>query len=193
MNVAIIDYGAGNTQSVKYAFENLGVNSFISNDKEEIRSADRVVLPGVGHAKTALDELRSMQLDQLILDLTQPFLGICLGMQLLCEINEEGGTGGLGVFKAKVQKFKPAVKVPHMGWNNLIEPKSPLFKGIDPNSYVYFVHSYFVHTNQDTIGVCDYDGPFSAALNKDNFYGCQFHPEKSGETGMKILQNFIEL
>lgn len=193
MKVAIIDYGAGNTKSVQYALQSFDVNTIITANAEEIRTADRIIFPGVGQAKTALQSLNANGLDELIPTLKQPFLGICLGMQLLCNANAEANTKGLGIFNTAVKKITEQVKVPHMGWNTIESLSSPLFNGIEDGVYVYFVHSYFVPISPETTAYCNYGESFSAALNKNNFYGCQFHPEKSGDLGSKILKNFIEL
>lgn len=189
MKVTIIDYGAGNVFSVKAAFERLGKNAILSADKEEIKSSDFVIFPGVGHAEDAMAQLKKTQIDLLLPKLKQPVLGICLGMQLMCQHTEEGNTDGLGIFEdLKVVKFDPKLKVPHMGWNNLIETKS-ILENVQED--VYFVHSYFAPISKYTIASCQYQEKFSAALQKDNFFACQFHPEKSGELGNKILTNFL--
>ncbi|NOU60662.1 imidazole glycerol phosphate synthase subunit HisH [Marinifilum caeruleilacunae] len=192
-NIVIIDYDAGNIQSVKYAFERLGITPVVSKDKELIRKADKVIFPGVGEASWAMNSLRENDLIDLIPELKQPVLGICLGMQLMCESTEESDTKALGIFPVKVKRFTNEMKVPHMGWNQLSELKGDLLKGIDAAEFTYFVHSYYVPIVNETIAACDYILPFSAALQKDNFYACQFHPEKSGEVGVKILKNFINL
>ncbi|PKQ68714.1 imidazole glycerol phosphate synthase subunit HisH [Labilibaculum manganireducens] len=191
--IVIIDYDAGNIQSVKYAFERLGITPVVSNDEEVIRSADKVIFPGVGEAAWAMNSLRKNGLDQLIPQLTQPVLGICLGMQLMCESSEESNTKGLGIFPLQVKRFTNERKVPHMGWNQLEELKGSLFKGVSEMEFAYFVHSYYVPCSEETVASCDYILNFSASLQKDNFYACQFHPEKSGEVGVRILENFINL
>ncbi len=191
--IVIIDYDAGNIQSVKYAFERLGISPIVSNDEEVIRSADKIIFPGVGEASWAMNSLRKNGLDELIPKLTQPVLGICLGMQLLCESSEEGNTKGLGIFPVKVKRFTNERKVPHMGWNQLENLSGDLFLGISANEYAYFVHSFYVPCGSGTVASCDYILNFSASLQKDNFYACQFHPEKSGAVGVKILENFINL
>jgi glutamine amidotransferase len=189
-NIVIIDYGAGNLFSVKAAFERLGVNPVCSNDKKVIENADLVIFPGVGHAKTAMEQLKASGLITLIKGLKQPVLGVCLGMQLMCTHTEEGDVEGLGIFDVPVKLFKDVPKIPHMGWNNLLESKGFLK---DISQDVYFVHSYYVPLNKYTIATCHYGADFSAALKKDNFYACQFHPEKSGEIGQQILKRFLEL
>jgi glutamine amidotransferase len=191
--IVIIDYEAGNIQSVKYAFERLGVSPIVSSDKEEIQSADKVVFPGVGEAAWAMNSLKKNGLDTIIPKLKQPVLGICLGMQLLCDSSEEGDTQALGVFPVKVKRFTNVKKVPHMGWNQLVNLRGDLFEGVADGGYAYFVHSYYVPNNRDALGECNYILNFSASLQKGNFYACQFHPEKSGEIGEKILKNFIGL
>lgn len=191
--IVIIDYDAGNIQSVKYAFERLGVTPIVSNDEEVIRSADKVIFPGVGEASWAMNSLKKNGLDELIPKLTQPVLGICLGMQLLCESSEEGNTKGLGIFPVKVKRFTNERKVPHMGWNQLENLSGDLFSGIAAKEYAYFVHSFYVPDASGTVASCDYILNFSASLQKDNFYACQFHPEKSGAVGVKVLENFINL
>lgn len=191
--IVIIDYDAGNIQSVKYAFERLGVTPIVSNDEEVIRSADKVIFPGVGEASWAMNSLKKNGLDELIPKLTQPVLGICLGMQLLCESSEEGNTKGLGIFPVKVKRFTNERKVPHMGWNQLENLSGDLFSGIAAKEYAYFVHSFYVPDVSGTVASCDYILNFSASLQKDNFYACQFHPEKSGAVGVKVLENFINL
>ena len=193
MKLVVIDYGAGNVQSVKYALNRLGVAATLSNDPEVISGADKLLFPGVGAANAAMESLKENKLDQLIPLLKQPFLGICLGMQLMCKHSEEGGTQALNIIDSEVVKFKGNEKIPHMGWNNLSAVQTQLFKGVDIAQQVYFVHSYFVPKNQYTIASCDYMGNFSAAIQKDNFYAVQFHPEKSGAVGELILKNFIEL
>lgn len=197
MKVAIIKYNAGNIMSVDYALQRLGVNAEVTADKAAILAADKVIFPGVGEASTTMAYLKEQKLDELILSLKQPVLGICLGMQLLCSHSEENNTPCLGVFDEKVKRFvakageENITKVPHMGWNGLKNYKSPLFKGLNEGDFVYFVHSYYAAVGEDTAAVCDYIQPFSAALQKDNFYATQFHPEKSGPIGAKILENFI--
>ena len=196
MKVAILKYNAGNVFSVDCALRRLGVEPMVTDNVEQRRRADKVVFPGVGEASSAMAYLRSRHLDELIRSLTQPVIGICIGQQLLCRNSEEGNTECIGVFDTSVKRFSeaPGVKVPEMGWNT-IKPlvDNPLLKGIDENSYVYYVHSYYVPVCDDTIAVTDYSLPFSAAMNKDNFYATQFHPEKSGGVGELILKNFLIL
>ncbi len=193
MKVVIIDYNAGNITSVVFALERLGIKPTVSNNPETIQSADKVIFPGVGEASTTMNYLRQKKLDRIIPELKQPVLGICLGMQLMCNYSIEGNTPCLGVFDELIEQFPSANKVPHVGWNSLTNLKSPLFKDIPENSYVYFVHSYFADVSQYSIAESDYIKPFSAAMQKNNFYALQFHPERSGKVGELILKNFIEL
>ncbi len=191
--VAVIDYNAGNTQSVMFALQRLGVEPVLTRDPEVLRKADKVIFPGVGEASSTMGFLHELGLDTLIPSLTQPVLGVCLGMQLMCDYSDEGETPGLGIFPHRVVKFEPELKVPHMGWNNISHLKGPLFTADMDNEFVYFVHSYYVPLGSDTVAVCDYIMPFSAAIQKDNFYAMQFHPEKSGKLGEQMLKNFLEL
>ncbi len=191
MKTVIIDYGAGNLFSVQTALHRLGVRPVVSCDGREIRSADRIIFPGVGQASAAMERLRSSGLDRIIPSLEQPVLGICLGMQLLCAFTEEEETCGLGVFPLQVEKIREAEKVPHMGWNRISGLQSGLFEGVAESEWMYFVHSYCVPDNAYTIARCDYHRPFAAAIRRENFYGCQFHPEKSSRSGERILWNFI--
>jgi len=191
--VVIIDYGAGNIQSIQFALDRLGFTSFLSHDKDEISKAEKVIFPGVGHAESAMKMLKEKGLHNIIVDLKQPVLGICLGMQLMCKSTEEGPTEGLGIFDVEVKLFKTDQKVPHMGWNLIKSLKSDLLKGLPEETYMYFVHSFYVPTNQESIADSDYVFPFCAALQKNNFYGVQFHPEKSGNWGERILSNFLSL
>ena len=196
MDVAIIKYNAGNIRSVDYALRRLGVTPVITADPEQIAKADKVIFPGVGEALTTMTYLREHGLDRVISALRQPTLGICLGMQLLCQRSEEGGADCLGIFPVEVKRFVPREhtdKVPHMGWNTLADTRSALFEGLREDSFVYFVHSYYVPACDFTIATTDYIHPFSAALRKDNFYATQFHPEKSGSVGECILKNFLAL
>lgn len=196
MKVVIIKYNAGNICSVDYALKRLGIDAEISADPAVIRSADKVIFPGVGEAETTMEHLKATGLDKLIKELKLPVLGICLGMQLMCSHSEEGDADCLGIFDADVKRFIPERhedKVPHMGWNTIAQTNSALFDGFDKDEYVYFVHSYYVPVNEHTAAVTDYIHPFSAALHKDNFYATQFHPEKSGSVGERILKNFLAL
>lgn len=196
MKVVIIRYNAGNICSVDYALKRLGVEAEISADPAVIRSADKVIFPGVGEAETTMEHLKATGLDKLIKDLKQPVLGICLGMQLMCKHSEEGNADCLGIFDAEVKRFVPKRhedKVPHMGWNTITDTNSALFNGFDKDEFVYFVHSYYVPVNEHTAATTDYIHPFSAALHKENFYATQFHPEKSGSVGERILKNFLDL
>ena len=195
MKVVIIKYNAGNIRSVRSALERIGVTAIVTDDHEEIRSADRVIFPGVGEASSAMKYLAERGLDKLICSLTQPVLGICLGMQLMCSHSEENDTKCLGIFAEKVRKFPdtPGFKIPQIGWNNIFQLKSSLFNDIPENSYMYFVHSYYVEMCDDATAVTDYIVQYSSAIRKDNFWAVQFHPEKSGDTGQKILENFIRM
>lgn len=193
MKVAILKYNAGNIRSVSYALNRLGIKAQISDDAHVIRSADKVIFPGVGEAYSTMTYLKARKLDSLLKSLTQPVLGICLGLQLMCSHSEEGDTGCIDLFDVKVKKFPPKNKVPHMGWNAVKNLKGDLFKGIPEDSYVYFVHSYYAEKSPATIADCNYILPFTAAINKKNFFATQFHPEKSGLVGQQILKNFIEL
>lgn len=191
--IAIIDYGAGNVQSVKFALERLGQQAELTSDPKKIRNAEKVIFPGVGEAQSAMERIHSLGLKEVITGLTQPFLGICLGMQLMCESSEERNAKALGIFPIKVKRFQVDLKVPQIGWNHIWDLKTPLFEGIDEKSFMYFVHSYYVPMNEFSIANSDYEIDFCAAIHKDNFYACQFHPEKSGNVGQKILENFIKL
>lgn len=196
MKVVIIKYNAGNIYSVQLALERLGVIPTISNDPLLLRQADKIIFPGVGEASSAMSYLTARGLDRVIIQLQQPVLGICLGLQLLCRYSEENATSGLGIFPVNVMKFPVGYKVPHMGWNTISDLKGPLFKGVQENSFVYFVHSYYAEADAATAAaaaITDYIVPFSAALQQDNFYALQFHPEKSGKVGELILKNFLEL
>ena len=189
--IAIIKYNAGNIRSVQNALNRLGYDSIISDKPDEIRAADKVIFPGVGEAVSAMDYLKNRGLDQLIVSLKQPVLGICLGLQLLCQHSEEGDTRCLGIFDSQVKKFPPTDKVPHIGWNNFSKISGHLFKGIQPHNDVYYVHAYYAERCKNTIAECDYIHPFSSAMQKDNFYATQFHPEKSADVGEIILRNFL--
>ncbi len=192
MKVVIIDYGAGNIQSIRFALERLGAIAVLSHDAEEIQQATHVIFPGVGEASSAMEKLCATDLDKVIPTLTQPVLGICLGMQLMCRSSEEGNTKGLGVFDTEVLRFTTDLNVPHMGWNT-VDGSGNLFLNIPQNSHFYLVHSYYANVCNDTVASCTYDIPFSAALARDNFFGTQFHPEKSGGVGATLLQNFLNL
>lgn len=210
MSVVIIKYNAGNIQSVLYALERIGMEALVTDNHTEILKADKVIFPGVGEASTAMKYLQERGLDTLIKNLKQPVLGICLGMQLMCNHSEENSTPCLGIFDEQVKGFKtinleiePAksytqplksvIKIPQIGWNNIYNLKTPLFKGIDENSYCYFVHGYYAALGEHTIATTDYIQPYSSALQKNNFYGTQFHPEKSADIGEKIVKNFLEI
>ena len=196
MKIVIINYGAGNIQSIMFAIERLGYKAVLSNNPEEIKAADKVIFPGVGEASYAMKMLQESGLDTLIPTLKQPVLGICLGMQLMCRHSEEGDVDCLGIFDVGVKRFvslKHEDKVPHMGWNTISQTDSKLFRGFTKEEFVYFVHSFYVPVNDCTAAVTDYILPFSAALHKDNYYATQFHPEKSGSVGERILQNFLDL
>jgi glutamine amidotransferase len=194
MNVAIIDYGAGNVRSVIRAVERLGIEPVLTDDAETIRRADRVLFPGQGEARQAMSYLRQSGLDEVIKNLRQPVLGICIGQQLMCRHSEEGDVDCLGLFDVDVLRFRPMRhedKVPHMGWNTLEDVSSPLFNGVCNGDFAYFIHSYYVPQCPWTIATTEYIQPFSAALNRDNFFATQFHPEKSGSVGERILRNFL--
>lgn len=193
--VAVIDYNAGNIQSVEFALERLGVEYVTTDDQDIIRKADKVIFPGVGEAKNTMDFLRERGLDVFIKTLKQPILGICLGMQLMCEHSEEGDVEALGIFNTKVKRFVPVQneKVPHMGWNTILDTKGGLFEGDMDGKYVYFVHSFYAEICEHTVATTSYTKDYSSALNKDNFYATQFHPEKSGDVGEQILRNFIAI
>jgi glutamine amidotransferase len=192
----IVKYNAGNIQSVLYAMERIGAVAVVTDDHALIRGADRVIFPGVGEASTAMNYLLARGLDQLLRELTQPVLGICLGMQLMCAHSEENDTECLGIFAEPVKKFLPGesgLKVPQIGWNKVTDTRSRIFEGISDGSYFYFVHSYYAASGEHTIGTSNYTLPYSAALHRDNFYGVQFHPEKSAAAGEQLLKNFIAL
>ncbi len=193
MKLIIIDYGVGNIKSIQFAFKRLGVNAILSNNPEEIKKADKIILPGVGEASHAMTRLNESGLNSTILNLSQPVLGICLGMQLLCKFSEEANTKGLGIFDVTVKRFSNQVKVPQVGWNTISDLKSNLFKGIKENSYMYSVHSFYAENTLQCIAKTNYDGWYSSALKNDNFYGVQFHPEKSGDAGLKLLHNFLNI
>jgi imidazole glycerol-phosphate synthase subunit HisH len=196
MSLVIIKYNAGNIRSVLYALERIGASATVTDEPADVLAADKVIFPGVGEASTAMDYLRERGLDELIRGLRQPVLGICLGMQLMCSYSEENDTGCLGIFPERVKKFEPAgvsLKVPQIGWNNIYGLQTPLFDSVEENSYCYFVHGYYAALGDHTIARTDYGGPYSSGLHRDNFYGVQFHPEKSAAIGERILRNFIEI
>lgn len=197
MKLVIIKYNAGNIQSVRYALERIGVTAEVTDNHEEIAAADKVIFPGVGEASTAMQYLRERKLDVLIAGLKQPVLGICLGMQLMCKHSEENNTDCLNIFDEEVKLFLPkkgdGLKVPQIGWNTIRALQTPLFESVPENSYCYFVHGYYAATGEHTIATTDYVQPYSSALHRDNFYGVQFHPEKSAEAGEKILANFLKI
>ena len=191
--IAIIKYNAGNVNSVQNALKRLNVQSIVTDDADLIRKADKIIFPGVGEASSTMKLLKEKGLDELIPTLKQPVLGICLGMQLMCKYSEEGNTEGLGIFDIEVKKFPANDVVPHMGWNTLSDFTSDLFSGITADDDVYFVHSFYCELSENTTSVCNYILPFSASLQKDNFYAVQFHPEKSGDVGSRLLENFLKL
>lgn len=192
MNIVIIKYNAGNIRSVDFALQRLGVKANITDDFEEIRRADKVIFPGVGEASSAMEYLKERKLDMLIKDLKQPVLGICLGMQLMCRESDENQTDCLGIFDLKVRRFpENGLKIPQIGWNNIFSLSSPLMKGLSEDEYMYFVHGYYVEKCPESIALADYGLEYSAGIQKDNFYAVQFHPEKSGTMGQKILENFL--
>ena len=196
MNVAIVKYNAGNIYSVVNALKRMGIDPVLTDDAELLKKADRVLFPGQGHAAEAMDYLKSHRLDEVIRDLKQPVFGICVGQQLLCNHSEEGDVDCIGIFDAEVKRFQPEKhedKVPCMGWNKLYDLKSPLMANLGTDPYVYFVHSYYVPLCEETIATADYVLPYSASMHKNNFYTCQFHPEKSGKVGEQILENFLQL
>jgi glutamine amidotransferase len=193
MEIVIIKYNAGNVVSVTNTLNRLAVEPIISDDPEVIKRADKIIFPGVGEASTAMEYLRARKLDELIIQLKQPFLGICLGQQLMCKHSEENDTDCLGIFDLNVIRFEPKLKVPHMGWNKLYDMRGPLFKGLPQDTFIYFVHSYYCELGSETIAKSEYINHFSAALQKDNFYAIQGHPEKSGKTGQKFLENFLKI
>ena len=191
--IAIVKYNAGNIRSVQNTLNRLGYNCLITDDDADLHNADKVIFPGVGEANSAMKYLKNNGLDEVIKSLEQPILGICLGLQLMCEYSEEGDTSCLGIFPNIVKRFQGDAIVPHMGWNNLMSQKGILFNGIEVNDDLYFVHSYFAELSDYTSAICNYIQPFSAAIEKKNFYATQFHPEKSADIGSRILQNFLAL
>lgn len=193
MKLVIIKYNAGNIRSVTFALERIGVHALVTDDAAEISSADKVIFPGVGEASSAMNYLKERKLDALVTSLRQPVLGICLGMQLMCRHSEEGNTTCLGIFDQQVKKFENKLKVPQIGWNKINQLKSNLFNGVMEDAYMYFVHSYYAELGSNTIASTDYDIVYSSALQKNNFYAVQFHPEKSSDAGQRILENFINV
>ncbi len=201
MKVSIIKYNAGNVQSVLFALERIGVNAIVTNNINELNTSDKIIFPGVGEASSAMKYLKERKLDTVIMDLKQPVLGICLGMQLMCKYSEEGNTNCLGIFNNKVKRFSSPfeggvqrtgdVKVPQIGWNNIYELKTNLYKGIKENEYMYFVHSYYAELSEYTVAKTNYEIEYSSSLQKNNFYAAQFHPEKSSDAGQQLLENFI--
>lgn len=192
--IALLKYNSGNTMSVQVALRRLGYESVVTSDPETLLKADRVIIPGVGEARSAMNHLRERDLDALILSLEQPVLGICLGLQLMCSRSEENDTECLGIFDAVVRRFPPDERVPHMGWNDFASlSDTPLLKGLKPDDDLYYVHSYYADLNNNTTAVCNYILPFSAAMQRDNFHAVQFHPEKSAEAGARLLKNFLKL
>jgi len=191
--IAIIKYNGGNVNSVQNALKRLNLQSVVTDDPDLIRQADKVIFPGVGEASSTMKLLKEKGLDQLIPTLKQPVLGICLGMQLMCKNNEEGNTSGMGIFDINVKKFPATDIVPHMGWNTISDFRSDIFSGIEENCDVYFVHSFYCELSENTTSVCNYILPFSASLQKNNFYAMQFHPEKSGDMGSRLLKNFLKI
>lgn len=193
MNLKIVNYGAGNIKSIQFAFQRLGYDAVLTNNPEDLIKADKVIFPGVGEASSAMKKLKESGLDTLIPQLKQPVLGICLGMQLMCKHTEEGDTKGLGIFNTEVKRFSKNVKVPQMGWNTVRNLKSNLFKNISEGDYMYLVHSYYAKHCDASIATSDYEIEYASALENDNFFGVQFHPEKSSKTGAQLLKNFLEL
>lgn len=193
MDVALVKYNAGNTQSLTFALNRLGITPNLTDDPEELQKAEKVIFPGQGEAGSAMKHLHSRGLVEVLRSFTQPFLGICLGMQLMCKRTEENDTECLGIIPARVKRFQKPLKVPHMGWNTINELSSPLMEGINSGDFLYFVHSYYVEKTSQTIATCEYGSEFSAAIQKDNYYAIQPHPEKSAVTGLKILENFLKI
>lgn len=193
MKITIIDYGAGNVQSVLFALERLGYQATVTDDPDKIKKADKVIFPGVGEASSAMQMIYNKKLDTIIPALTQPVLGICLGMQLLCKSSEEGNSKGIGIFDIEIKRFTNQLKVPQMGWNTITNLKSELFNGIKEEEYMYLVHSFYAPLNENCIATTNYGINYATAIQKNNFYGVQFHPEKSGKAGEFIIKNFLEL
>jgi imidazole glycerol-phosphate synthase subunit HisH len=191
--ITILRYNAGNIKSVSNAVKRLGYDCVISDDHDKLANADKIIFPGVGEASSAMAYLKEKELDKIIMSFSRPVLGICLGLQLMCRSSEEGNTKCMGIFGTDVKIFPPVDKIPHMGWNNFLSLKGPLFNGINTGDNVYYVHSFYAEICSDTIATCDYILPFSAAFQRDNYYATQFHPEKSGSTGEIILNNFLKL
>ena len=193
MEISIIKYNAGNIQSVLFALERIGINAIVTDDIEVLQKSDKVIFPGVGEASSAMNYLKERKLDEVIVNLKQPVLGICLGMQLMCKYSEEGSTNCLGIFDNNIKLFSGDVKVPQIGWNNIYDLKTNLFKKVKENEYMYLVHSYYAEVSKHTIAKTNYGLEYSSSLQKNNFYGVQFHPEKSSDAGQTILENFIKL
>ena len=193
MEISIIKYNAGNIQSVLFALERIGINAIVTDDIEVLQKSDKVIFPGVGEASSAMNYLKERKLDEVIVNLKQPVLGICLGMQLMCQHSEEGNTNCLGIFDNNIKLFSGDVKVPQIGWNNIYDLKTNLFKKVKENEYMYLVHSYYAEVSEHTIAKTNYGLEYSSSLQKNNFYGVQFHPEKSSDAGQTILENFIKL
>lgn len=193
MKITIIDYGAGNVQSVLFALERLGYQATVTDDPDKIKKADKVIFPGVGEASSAMQMIYNKKLDTIIPALIQPVLGICLGMQLLCKSSEEGNSKGIGIFDIEIKRFTNQLKVPQMGWNTITNLKSELFNGIKEEEYMYLVHSFYAPLNENCIATTNYGINYATAIQKNNFYGVQFHPEKSGKAGELIIKNFLEL
>ena len=193
MEISIIKYNAGNIQSVLFALERIGINAIVTDDIEVLQKSDKVIFPGVGEASSAMNYLKERKLDEVIVNLKQPVLGICLGMQLMCQHSEEGNTNCLGIFDNNIKLFEGDVKVPQIGWNNIYDLKTNLFKKVKENEYMYLVHSYYAEVSKHTIAKTNYGLEYSSSLQKNNFYGVQFHPEKSSDAGQTILENFIKL
>lgn len=193
MDLKIVNYGAGNIKSIQFAFQRLGYEAVLTDNPDALLKADKVIFPGVGEASSAMHKLKESGLDTIIPQLTQPVLGICLGMQLMCKHTEEGNTEGLGIFDVDVKRFSNEVKVPQMGWNTVRNLKSDLFKGIHEGDYMYLVHSYYAENCAEAIAITDYEIEYASALENDNFFGVQFHPEKSSKVGEQLLKNFLEL
>jgi glutamine amidotransferase len=196
MNVAILKYNAGNVRSVQIALERIGIDAVLTDDHATLLSADRIIFPGVGEASSAMAYLRDKNLDKVLLSCKQPVLGICLGMQLMCAYSEENDTNCLGIFKERVRRFKPTTaneKIPQMGWNKITDLNSSLFDGVQSGAYCYFVHGYYADKGEHTVAITSYCGEYSSALQRNQYYGVQFHPEKSAEVGMRILENFLKL